>query len=45
MPLQTADRAGRAPFLCRWFLGQWGSGRKGRLRADPGLEQTDPTTE
>lgn len=45
MSFQIADRASRAAFLCGWFLGQWGSGRKGRLRTDPGLEQTDPAVE
>lgn len=45
MSSQTPDRTSRAALLRGRFVGQRGSGREGRLGADPGLEQTDPTAE
>lgn len=45
MSLQTADGAGGVALLCGRFVGQWSSGREGRLGAEPGLEQADPTAE
>lgn len=45
MSSQAADRARGAALLCGRIVGQRGSGGEGRLGADPGLEQADPTAE